>query len=245
MERWYSMIQGITNLNSYLNTMKMQTIWDIAKQNPEKAKIEKQQKQKEISKRISDIRTKLKSGKKLSEKEMRLLKEHAPDLYKKAEAVQQERKNFKEALRNCKTKDDVQRLFSQKMQFSMSMAKQDQEMAEYLTSALQDEHTHFTKTDNYKNMKWENELTIQKTSKSKKDTKNAKNSNIDKTYQTALKTAEQMTFRFDVSEDGEITLKTETAPKQSADVKTVSYTPIMPKQTGEVTTSSSKKEKTT
>ena len=109
MERWYSMIQGITNLNSYLNTMKMQTIWDIAKQNPEKAKIEKQQKQKEISKRISDIRTKLKSGKKLSEKEMRLLKEHAPDLYKKAEAVQQERKNFKEALRNCKTKDDVQR----------------------------------------------------------------------------------------------------------------------------------------
>ena len=44
MERWYSMIQGITNLNSYLNTMKMQTIWDIAKQNPEKAKIEKQQK---------------------------------------------------------------------------------------------------------------------------------------------------------------------------------------------------------
>ena len=80
MERWYSMIQGITNLNSYLNTMKMQTIWDIAKQNPEKAKIEKQQKQKEISKRISDIRTKLKSGKKLSEKEMRLLKEHAPDL---------------------------------------------------------------------------------------------------------------------------------------------------------------------
>jgi len=46
MERWYSMIQGITNLNSYLNTMKMQTIWDIAKQNPEKAKIEKQQKQK-------------------------------------------------------------------------------------------------------------------------------------------------------------------------------------------------------
>ena len=69
------MIQGITNLNSYLNTMKMQTIWDIAKQNPEKAKIEKQQKQKEISKRISDIRTKLKSGKKLSEKEMSLLLE--------------------------------------------------------------------------------------------------------------------------------------------------------------------------
>ena len=55
--------------------MKMQTIWDIAKQNPEKAKIEKQQKQKEISKRISDIRTKLKSGKKLSEKEMSLLLE--------------------------------------------------------------------------------------------------------------------------------------------------------------------------
>ena len=244
MERWYSMIQGITNLNSYLNTMKMQTIWDIAKQNPEKAKIEKQQKQKEISKRISDIRTKLKSGKKLSEKEMRLLKEHAPDLYKKAEAVQQERKNFKEALRNCKTKDDVQRLLSQKMQFCSTVAEHDQEMAEFLTFAYNDEHTSFMATDDYKNMKWESEYNIEKAHESKKNTKNTKNSDIDKTYQTALKTAEQMTFRFNVSEDGEITLKTETAPKQSADVKTVSYTPIMPKQTGEVT-SSSKKEKTT
>jgi len=157
--------------------------------------------------------------------------------------VQQERKNFKEALRNCKTKDDVQRLLSQKMQFCSTVAEHDQEMAEFLTFAFNDEHTSFMATDNYKNMKWESEYNIQKTSKSKKQY--TKNSNIDKTYQTALKTAEQMTFRFDVSEDGEITLKTETAPKQSADVKTVSYTPIMPKQTGEVTTSSSKKEKTT
>ena len=179
MERWYSMIQGITNLNSYLNTMKMQTIWDIAKQNPEKAKIEKQQKQKEISKRISDIRTKLKSGKKLSEKEMRLLKEHAPDLYKKAEAVQQERKNFKEALKNCKTKDDVQRLLSQKMQFCSTVAEHDQEMAEFLTFAFNDEHTSFMASDDYKDMKWESEYNIQKTSESKKNTKNTKNSDID------------------------------------------------------------------
>ena len=232
------MIQGITNLNRYLNTVKMQTIWDIAKQNPEKARIEKQQKQKEISKRISDIRTKLKAGKKLSEKEMRLLKEHAPDLYKKAEAVQQERKNFKEALKNCKTKDDVQRLFSQKMQFCSTVAEQDQEMAEFLTFAFDDEHTSFMASDDYKNMKWESEYNIQKTSENKKSTKNT---NIDQTYQTALQTAEQMTFRFDVSEDGEITSKIEVAPKQgTSEPKEVSYYPVMPSQTAETT----KKSKT-
>lgn len=232
------MIQGITNLNRYLNTVKMQTIWDIAKQNPEKARIEKQQKQKEISKRISDIRTKLKAGKKLSEKEMRLLKEHAPDLYKKAEAVQQERKNFKEALKNCKTKDDVQRLFSQKMQFCSTVAEQDQEMAEFLTFAFDDEHTSFMASDDYKNMKWESEYNIQKTSENKKSTKNT---NIDQTYQTALQTAEQMTFRFDVSEDGEITSKIEVAPKQgTSEPKEVSYSPVMPSQTAETT----KKSKT-
>lgn len=130
------------------------------------------------------------------------------------------------------------------MQFCSTVAEHDQEMAEFLTFAFNDEHTSFMASDDYKDMKWESEYNIQKTSESKKNTKNTKNSDIDKTYQTALKTAEQMTFRFNVSEDGEITLKTETAPKQSADVKTVSYTPIMPKQTGEVT-SSSKKEKTT
>ena len=132
------------------------------------------------------------------------------------------------------------------MQLSSTVAEHDQEIAKFLTFAFNDEHTSFMATDDYKNMKWESEYNIEKAHESKKNTKNTKNSNIDKTYQTVLKTAEQMTFRFDVSEDGEITLKTETAPKQSADVKTVSYTPIMPKQTGEVTTtSSSKKEKTT
>jgi len=98
-------ITGITNINTLLNTMKMQNLWEMKKQDPERARIEKEQKQKQISQKISDIRTKLKFGKKLSDKELRLLREHAPDLYKKAEAVQQERKNFKEALKNCKTKE--------------------------------------------------------------------------------------------------------------------------------------------
>lgn len=195
-------ITSITNINSLLNTMKMQHLWEMRKQDPERARIEKEQKQKQISQKISDIRTKLKFGKKLTDKELRLLREHAPELYKKAEAVQQERKNFKEALKNCKTKDDVQRLFSQKMQFSMSMAKQDQEMAEYLTSALQDEHTHFTKTDNYKNMKWENELTTEKTEKTSKSKKSTKTNTVEGVYQSVLKRAEQITAEYDISEDG-------------------------------------------
>ena len=175
---------------------------------------------------LSDIRTKLKFGKKLSDKELRLLREHAPELYKKAEAVQQERKNFKEALKNCKTKDDVQRLFSQKMEFSMSIAKQDQEMAEYLTSALQDEHTHFTKTDNYKNMKWETELTTEKTEKVSKNKKSIKTSSVEEIYQSVLKRAEQITAEYDVSEDGTICQKEKntSAMEQKTDTTTTSST---------------------
>ena len=219
-------ITGITNINTLLNTMKMQNLWEMKKQDPERARIEKEQKQKQISQKISDIRTKLKFGKKLSDKELRLLREHAPELYKKAEAVQQERKNFKEALKNCKTKDDVQRLFSQKMEFSMSIAKQDQEMAEYLTSALQDEHTHFTKTDNYKNMKWETELTTEKTEKLSKNKKSIKTSSVEEIYQSVLKRAEQITAEYDVSEDGTICQKEKntSAMEQKTDTTTTSST---------------------
>ena len=218
-------ITGITNINTLLNTMKMQNLWEMKKQDPERARIEKEQKQKQISQKISDIRTKLKFGKKLSDKELRLLREHAPELYKKAEAVQQERKNFKEALKNCKTKDDVQRLFSQKMEFSMSIAKQDQEMAEYLTSALQDEHTHFTKTDNYKNMKWETELTTEKTEKVSKNKKSIKTSSVEEIYQSVLKRAEQITAEYDVSEDGTICQKEKntSAMEQKTDTTTTSF----------------------
>lgn len=190
----------------------MQTIWDINKQDPEKARIEKQQKQKEISKKVSDIRTKLKAGKKLSAKEMRLLREHAPDLYKKAEAVQQERKNFKEALKNCKTKDEVQRLFSQKMELSMTVAKQDQELGEYMAAAMQDEHTNFAKSDDYKSMKWESECNTEnkaeKVSKTKKGEKTTKS--LDEMYEEVLQRAEQITARFDVSQEGVVSEKQQT-----------------------------------
>ncbi len=53
------MIQGITDINSYLNNVKMQTIWNLNQQDPEKARIAKEQKQKEIAKKISDIRSNL------------------------------------------------------------------------------------------------------------------------------------------------------------------------------------------
>lgn len=181
------MIQGITDINSYLNNVKMQTIWNLNQQDPEKARIAKEQKQKEISKRISDIRSKLKAGKKLSDKELRLLREHAPDLYKKAEAVQQERKNFKEQLKNCKTKEDVQKLFSQKMQFAMSMEKTDQEMTEYLAAAFQEEHKSFMDSDDYKKLNWQIEQITAQQAEQKQTT--SKNEN--EVYQEVFRTMEK------------------------------------------------------
>ena len=108
----------------------------------------------------------------------------------------------------------------------MSIAKQDQEMAEYLTSALQDEHTHFTKTDNYKNMKWETELTTEKTEKVSKNKKSIKTSSVEEIYQSVLKRAEQITAEYDVSEDGTICQKEKNASamEQKTDTTTTSST---------------------
>ena len=203
------MIQGITDINSYLNNVKMQTIWNLNQQDPEKARIAKEQKQKEIAKKISDIRSKLKFGKKLSDEELRLLREHAPDLYKKAEAVQQERKNFKEQLKNCKTKEDVQRLFSQKMQFAMSMEKTDQEMTEYLAAAFQEEHKSFMDCDDYKKLKWQ----IEQTTEQKTEQKRNKNGN--EVYQEIFSTIEkwidmpEMEPEIDIETDIKTEIKTD------------------------------------
>ena len=45
------MIENITSIKSYLNNVKMQTIWDLLKENANLTEAEKAQKQKAISKK--------------------------------------------------------------------------------------------------------------------------------------------------------------------------------------------------
>ena len=59
------------------------------------------------TKRIEDIKNKMKSGRRLSHEEKEFLRIHAPDLYEKAIKIEKERDEFRRALSNCKTKEEA------------------------------------------------------------------------------------------------------------------------------------------
>lgn len=54
--------------------------------------------------------SKLSSGKKLSAQELAYLQEHDPTAYQKAKEMEADRENYKRELRQCRTKEDVERL---------------------------------------------------------------------------------------------------------------------------------------
>lgn len=194
------MLESITNMRGYLKNIEMETIWNLIKEDPKKmTETEKKQRKEAIQKKIGDIETRLKSGKRLSDKEMRLLREHAPELYKKAMAAEMERKNLKEELKRCRTKDDVQRVFSQKLQSCLQVAKNDQQLAEIVTAAVRDEHGKFTKSDTYKQMQWQGE--VEKVSK-RKSVKKEPQKTMDDMYQEMLQYAKDTTWEISMSPYG-------------------------------------------
>ena len=66
------------------------------------------------TKRIDDIKNKMKSGRRLSHEEKEFLRIHAPNLYEKAIKIEKERDEFRRALANCKTKEEAMRLKTSK-----------------------------------------------------------------------------------------------------------------------------------
>jgi hypothetical protein len=64
---------------------------------------------------LSAIDTKLRSGKVLTADELSYLKKNNPELYQKAVEAKREREQYKNELKSCKTKDDVQRLRAAKL----------------------------------------------------------------------------------------------------------------------------------
>lgn len=62
------------------------------------------------SKRSAEIRTKLATGKKLTQEEMDYLQKHDPQTYQKAKSIEEEKKSYEEELKRCRTKEDVQRV---------------------------------------------------------------------------------------------------------------------------------------
>lgn len=72
----------------------------------------------------SELYTKLKTGGTLTEEEIAYLKEHDPEALAEYEKAQTEKKAYENALKNCQTKEDVQRLKLNRMGSFAAQAKE-------------------------------------------------------------------------------------------------------------------------
>lgn len=132
---------SIGSMHNYINTTKMQQKWKLKKSNGNfKADgtksigewIEKQKKNSSNSiditrnedttdKMLQDINNKLAVGKKLTLEEREYLRQKNPQLYRQLEQQEAEEKQYKEDLKHCKTKEDVQKLKMSKVAASLSV----------------------------------------------------------------------------------------------------------------------------
>ena len=103
---------------------------------------------------IEAIRTKLRTGKKLAAAELDFLREHAPELYKKAVRVAQERDAYEASLRASKSTAEVDAKQNRMLTRVASIVKSlDPEEAEMLVNAVQDVNRSFRRSDEYKKLK--------------------------------------------------------------------------------------------
>ncbi len=124
-------IMMMSSLNTYTKNMKMQMKWKqkqssgnytnqatalkketVSKEQPksaEEAMLESLQTDSSTS-MMQQIRAKMAAGKRLSAKEMDFLKENDPQTYQKAKEIEMEREAYERELKQCKTKEEVQRV---------------------------------------------------------------------------------------------------------------------------------------
>lgn len=138
--------------------------------------------------KLSGIDSKLKLGGELTDKELEYLREKNPELYKKALAIKEERKQYKKSLQNARTKEEVERIKSNKMQTFLSEAssvknnpnissEKKEEVLEQLNrrmAGISKEHAKFKASMEY------HKLPEEEKTKSKKDKKAKSNKNKSK-----------------------------------------------------------------
>lgn len=126
------------------------------------------------SNKISGIDMKLRSGGELTDDELAYLKQKDPELYKKAIEVKRERKLYRKALNNCRTKEDVEKLKVCKLHEFMSGIKtiksnpdipeeKKRELIDQINRRMMGvfkEHTKFVSSENYKNLPTEKEILL-------------------------------------------------------------------------------------
>ncbi len=129
------------SVNSYTKTLKLQTQWNLKQKsgdyNSHKKSLEEwldtsQQALKrgltgnnpddeEGKKKLNNIMQKIYAGAKLTSKEKEYLKAKNPQAYEKLRSIEQEQKAYEKKLRQCKTKEEVQRLKMNQIASSLSV----------------------------------------------------------------------------------------------------------------------------
>lgn len=114
----------IGNMTTYLRTTELKSMWNMRQKNNdytskgqerldqmfERMYSKNGEQADGTDNRLSDIRNKLNTGQSLSPDELEYLRQKDPKTYNDLQQEEQEQKAFEKKLRQCKTKEDVERL---------------------------------------------------------------------------------------------------------------------------------------
>ena len=148
------------------------------------------------SQKHANIDAKLAAGEELTPEEIEYLRQNNPQALKDYEDTQRERESYKRALRNCRTKEEVERLKYTKMGQFMAEAKKISSNAcipkgkkvallkriLQQTTAVEDEHKEFLKTSRYASLPTEEEA--REAEKAEKEQQEAETTGADETENT-------------------------------------------------------------
>ncbi len=163
----------INNVTQYAKQVQMQMKANRRIQNPylepenlvEKFSMAQQAKEASDSMVIENIRAKLKAGIRLTSEEMEILKKKAPALYRKAVEAEKERKAYNSKLRQCKSKEEVEKVkasavskFSAEISAAQSSGAgqatimDTMESVQIRMAAVMNEHTKFVSSASYQRL---------------------------------------------------------------------------------------------
>ncbi len=145
------------------------------------------------SQKHANIDAKLAAGEELTPEEIEYLRQNNPQALKDYEDTQKERESYKRALRNCRTKEEVERLKYTKMGQFMAEAKKISSNAcipkgkkvvllkriLQQATAVEDEHKEFLKTSRYASLPTEEEA--REAEKAEKEQREAETAGADET----------------------------------------------------------------
>ena len=148
------------------------------------------------SQKHANIDAKLAAGEELTPEEIEYLRQNNPQALKDYEDTQKERESYKRALRNCRTKEEVERLKYTKMGQFMAEAKKISSNAcipkgkkvallkriLQQATAVEDEHREFLKTSRYASLPTEEEA--REAEKAQKEQREAETTGADETENT-------------------------------------------------------------